>query len=197
MMKCNKCGHNDALALFSSVLCVNSACDFYDEGYAIEKGYEKEIECEPDEVEVSVFLGQADETGIQAGNSTEIAGPIGGFSIIVVADDDKRCRRTGNPCGSDTWIIGIPCDCEPCQKWLSVNENPWDKLELGQLELGQLDFSDYLYDWNNPYTWTIDNIPTWPGIITPTPNWIYYPSTTVDFSNISITSDCTITFNIV
>ena len=39
MMKCNKCGHNDALALFSSVLCVNSACDFYDEGYAIEKGH--------------------------------------------------------------------------------------------------------------------------------------------------------------
>ena len=181
-MNCTKCGHKDALTLFSSVLCVNSTCDFYNEDYSIEKGYSKD---EPGDVGPSSAAEVIGETG----TTLSVRKTGGSFSIIIA---DEHCRRTGNPCGSDTWVIGIPCDCKSCQKWLLVNKNPW-----GKLELGQLDFSDYLYDWNNPYTWTVDNIPTWPGNITTTRDWIYYPSTTIDFSNISLTSDCTITFNIV
>lgn len=33
-------------------------------------------------------------------------------------DADPRCRLSGNPCGTDTWAVGRPCPCEPCQQWL-------------------------------------------------------------------------------
>jgi hypothetical protein len=29
-----------------------------------------------------------------------------------------RCKRTGNPCGTDTWAER-PCVCAPCQRWLA------------------------------------------------------------------------------
>ncbi len=32
-----------------------------------------------------------------------------------------RCKVTGNPCGTDTWMEGIPCKCESCQAYLKGN----------------------------------------------------------------------------
>jgi hypothetical protein len=29
-----------------------------------------------------------------------------------------RCRHSGNPCGTDTWMAGDPCRCESCQYYL-------------------------------------------------------------------------------
>lgn len=29
-----------------------------------------------------------------------------------------RCKGTGNPCGSDTWQVGVECECGNCQAWL-------------------------------------------------------------------------------
>lgn len=33
-----------------------------------------------------------------------------------------RCVRTGNPCGTDTWMVGDPCRCAPCTTWLAAHE---------------------------------------------------------------------------
>ena len=30
-----------------------------------------------------------------------------------------RCLITSNPCGTDTWEIDNPCQCENCQTWLA------------------------------------------------------------------------------
>lgn len=32
--------------------------------------------------------------------------------------NDRRCERTGNPCGTDTWKRGYPCHCPQCAAWL-------------------------------------------------------------------------------
>ena len=32
-----------------------------------------------------------------------------------------RCKYTTNPCGTDTRMVGNPCDCENCQKYLADN----------------------------------------------------------------------------
>jgi hypothetical protein len=43
-----------------------------------------------------------------------------------------RCKVTGNPCGSDTWMVGHPCQCSECQKYIAFK----DKLEIIHL-MGQ------------------------------------------------------------
>jgi hypothetical protein len=30
----------------------------------------------------------------------------------------RRCERTGNECGTDTWMKGRPCKCDQCQAYL-------------------------------------------------------------------------------
>jgi uncharacterized small protein (DUF1192 family) len=30
-----------------------------------------------------------------------------------------RCEVTGNPCGTDTWALGHPCKCGPCQTYVA------------------------------------------------------------------------------
>lgn len=42
-MNCTKCGHQDALALFSSILCVSDTCRNYDKAYAEERGYTQPV----------------------------------------------------------------------------------------------------------------------------------------------------------
>ena len=32
---------------------------------------------------------------------------------------EVRCAFTGNPCGTDTWMVGQPCRCAPCQQWIA------------------------------------------------------------------------------
>lgn len=29
-----------------------------------------------------------------------------------------RCKKSGNPCGTDTWAKGVECQCENCQLYL-------------------------------------------------------------------------------
>ena len=31
-----------------------------------------------------------------------------------------RCLVTKNPCGTDTWLVGHPCDCASCQTYLRL-----------------------------------------------------------------------------
>jgi len=31
-----------------------------------------------------------------------------------------RCERSGNPCGTDTWMVGHSCPCKACQRWLET-----------------------------------------------------------------------------
>ena len=31
----------------------------------------------------------------------------------------ERCSHTGNPCGTDTWMVGYTCPCPSCQRRLS------------------------------------------------------------------------------
>ncbi len=33
-----------------------------------------------------------------------------------------RCKRTGNPCGTDTRPVGFPCTCDVCRAW---RESEW------------------------------------------------------------------------
>lgn len=30
----------------------------------------------------------------------------------------RRCKITTNPCGTDTWAVGRPCQCDECQAYL-------------------------------------------------------------------------------
>ena len=36
----------------------------------------------------------------------------------------RRCKVTGNPCGTDTWGNGAECPCAACQNWLSAASKP-------------------------------------------------------------------------
>lgn len=38
----------------------------------------------------------------------------------------QRCLVTGNPCGTDTRPVGVPCLCANCASWLAENQ-----MELG------------------------------------------------------------------
>lgn len=31
-----------------------------------------------------------------------------------------RCEKSGNPCGTDTWMVGHSCPCNACQRWLET-----------------------------------------------------------------------------
>jgi len=33
-----------------------------------------------------------------------------------------RCKITGNPCGTDTWMRGSECQCVGCQRWLGQHD---------------------------------------------------------------------------
>jgi len=35
---------------------------------------------------------------------------------------NTRCHITGNPCGTDTWRVGYPCQCAACQDYLNTME---------------------------------------------------------------------------
>lgn len=32
----------------------------------------------------------------------------------------ERCSHTGNPCGTDTWMVGYTCPCPSCQRRLAA-----------------------------------------------------------------------------
>lgn len=40
---------------------------------------------------------------------------INGCSVI-------RCKKTGSPSGTDTWMVGNPCDCSSCKVYLYLQE---------------------------------------------------------------------------
>ena len=42
----------------------------------------------------------------------------------------QRCEITNNPCGTDTWTVGHPCQCLACQKYLGDENERLRKLEL-------------------------------------------------------------------
>ncbi len=31
-----------------------------------------------------------------------------------------RCEKSGNPCGTDTWMVGWTCPCSSCQRYLET-----------------------------------------------------------------------------
>lgn len=39
----------------------------------------------------------------------------------VTGPTTARCAKTGNPCGTDTWMAGQSCPCKPCQAWLDAH----------------------------------------------------------------------------
>ncbi len=39
-------------------------------------------------------------------------------------EDFLRCLVTKNKCGTDTWAVGQPCQCENCQRWLRLRAPP-------------------------------------------------------------------------
>lgn len=34
-----------------------------------------------------------------------------------------RCEVSGNPSGTDCWVVGFPCKCKPCQTWCAFREH--------------------------------------------------------------------------
>lgn len=40
---------------------------------------------------------------------------------------EARCERTGNLCGSDTWMEGHSCPCKQCQAWLAAQTEGGEK----------------------------------------------------------------------
>lgn len=124
-MNCPKCGQNDALALLTSVLCVNHVCEFYDKSYAEEKGVKAPIP------EIKVVEKDHPEEPTDPVGPTGIWGPAGDFGPcgISIKEDsglalfDFRLEPVGNLfkdwAEMDYWsdyTVGY-CDYEPGQ-WL-------------------------------------------------------------------------------
>lgn len=42
------------------------------------------------------------------------------FGLAPAAEE--RCLHTGNPCGTDTWMVGHPCKCVECQLYIAKQE---------------------------------------------------------------------------
>lgn len=42
------------------------------------------------------------------------------------------CQVTGNPCGTDTWVVGHPCECGTCYLWLRLRAVEADKDVLAE-----------------------------------------------------------------
>ncbi len=53
----------------------------------------------------------------------EIAQPLPALPELR-PEDFLRCLVTKNKCGTDTWAVGQPCQCENCQRWLRLRASP-------------------------------------------------------------------------
>jgi hypothetical protein len=43
-------------------------------------------------------------------------------SVASLLPRALRCLVTKNRCGSDTWMVGRPCQCDTCFAWLRLSE---------------------------------------------------------------------------
>jgi hypothetical protein len=50
----------------------------------------------------------------------------------------SRCEITSNPCGTDTWFVGHPCQCAPCRA-LVVSATADDTQPMSAIELESKD----------------------------------------------------------
>lgn len=48
------------------------------------------------------------------------------------SDNVERCFITNNPCGTDTWVVGQPCTCTQCQRWIMAEI---DRLQADNADL--------------------------------------------------------------
>lgn len=55
----------------------------------------------------------------------------------LAAPAPKSCKVTGNPCGTDTWMVGHPCKCENCQEWLRAAPKPAPPAPLTLIDLAE------------------------------------------------------------
>ncbi len=65
-----------------------------------------QLEKESEEV-LRLKAGIKDVLGIGPGSFSKKVGVI-------------RCQRSKNPSGTDTWVVGRPCDCEACMAFLAL-----------------------------------------------------------------------------
>ncbi len=55
---------------------------------------------------------------LRSGITTVLGLGIGSFNPKVGV---IRCQKSGNPCGTDTWVVGRPCKCEHCTAYLALH----------------------------------------------------------------------------
>lgn len=161
MMNCNKCGHRDALALFTSILCVNNFCEFYNTDYAEEKGYLPR-DSQKKNSETHELIKTPNEAEKNEANPKElvleISGQMPNFNLGNKKNDKfepKSCKVTGNLCGTDTWPVGYGCDCEACQSWFDLFSDFTHLGDYGTFSLtdyGYVDYDNWL--WGNTHTTT-------------------------------------------
>ena len=61
---------------------------------------------------------------------------------------ERRCDWTGNPCGTDTHLVGKPCECYECEEWRKEQEEEAKRLKIDNNTLDKitLDVADLLRD---------------------------------------------------
>lgn len=58
-----------------------------------------------------------------------------------------RCEVTGNPCGTDTWMMGRPCVCKACSSMLiDMPPTPAEEALADQESKTQREHAENLYD---------------------------------------------------
>lgn len=111
-MNCYHCGHQDALALFSSLLCVNSRCKDYDAAYAKEKGYNKPETIVGVPAQAPSYLG---ETCISI--TTNWDGTFGWSGIYWATAEPITWDLNNNTITYTTVTTSTSMDCEISIGW--------------------------------------------------------------------------------
>lgn len=58
--------------------------------------------------------------GLRAPKLDIIASTLDSSGVLSSAVDQLCCQVTKNPCGTDTWMIGHPCECKHCRAYLTL-----------------------------------------------------------------------------
>lgn len=72
------------------------------------------------------------------------------FASNVPSMTGVRCEVTGNPCGSDTWIVGHDCECTTCQVFVASSKKSADDTQpmsaVSSTDVVELSSSDLVPD---------------------------------------------------
>ncbi|HEX4334658.1 MAG TPA: hypothetical protein VH062_02025 [Polyangiaceae bacterium] len=63
-------------------------------------------------------LAKEDQLATVTAERDNNAEPMARIVDLPAKTSTRRCIKTSNPCGTDTWMAGYECKCAECQTWL-------------------------------------------------------------------------------